>query len=290
MTGTVWLTAALVTVLVATLGLLAYGSTGSPAPRAPGPAPAANARPWRTWRLPVALGVGLLAWALSGWPVTAPAAAGIVWAAPGLLAGADREKHAIARAEAVGDWARRISDVLLLGTGLEQALTGSARTAPAAIAPEVQRLAARLQAHWPVEAALRAMAGEIDDPTADAVLAALILAAQRRGPGLAKALAGLAESTAEQVATRRRIEADRARPRTTARAVSVITIAVVVLALTNTDYLAPYATSLGQLLFAAVAASFTGCLWWMHALTRPAPRPRLLSTRATTGLGEGVRS
>lgn len=279
MTGTAWLVATLATVLVATLSLLAYGITGTPAPPPPRRVTSTFPGRWGTWRWPAALLAAVLAWALTGWSVTAPAAAGIVWAAPVLMTTAKREKHAIARAEAVGDWARRISDVLLLGTGLEQAVAGSARTAPAAITPEVQRLAARLQAHWPVEPALRAMADEIADSTADAVLAALILAGQRRGPGLAKALAGLAESTAEQVATRRRIEADRARPRTTARAVTFITVAVVVLALTNTDYLAPYATPLGQLLFAAVATGFAGCLWWMNALTRPAPRARALATR-----------
>lgn len=278
MTGTTLLTAALATVLVVTFALIGYGLTGTPAPKTHRRAtrPAGG---WQVWRWPAAIGAGLLAWAVTGWPVTAPAAALLVWAAPALLSATGRAKTGIDRADAVGDWTRRLSDVLLLGTGLEQALIGSARTAPAAIAAQVQALAGRLQAHWPVEAALRAMADEIDDPTADTVLAALVLATRRRGPGLAKALAGLADATAEEVATRRRIDADRARPRATARAVTVITVGVIVVALVNTDYFAPYATPLGQLLFAGVTAGFAACLWWMHALTRPASRARQLTTR-----------
>jgi hypothetical protein len=49
------------------------------------------------------------------------------------------------------------------------------------------------------------------------VAATLILGAHRRGPGLAAVLDDLAGTVAEEVRIRRGIEADRAKPRTTAR-------------------------------------------------------------------------
>ena len=75
--------------------------------------------------------------------------------------------------------------------------------------------------------------------------AALILAARRRGPGLPRVLGALADSVAEDVAVRRKVEAERAKPRTTARAVTLITLGVVAVGALNGAYLRPYATLLG---------------------------------------------
>ena len=94
---------------------------------------------------------------------------------------------------------------------------------------------ARLRARWYTEEAIRAFADDLDDATGDLIAANLILAARRRGPGLATVLEGLAESVADDVRDRRQIEADRAKPRTTARWVTIITVVVlVVLALSGT--------------------------------------------------------
>ncbi len=82
---------------------------------------------------------------------------------------------------------------------------------------EVHRLVARLRARWVTEDALRAFADELDDSTGDLVAANLILGARRRGAGLASVLEGLAESVAADVRARRQVEADRAKPRATAR-------------------------------------------------------------------------
>ena len=92
---------------------------------------------------------------------------------------------------------------------------------------EVSALAARLAARWPTETALRAFADDLDDATGDLVVATLILGARRRGPGLARVLTAVADSVAEEVAMRRKVEAERAKPRTTARAVTLITLGVV---------------------------------------------------------------
>lgn len=232
---------------------------------------------WSTWRWPAALAAGFLAWLLIGWPVAGLIVAVTVVGLPVLLTTARSAARAIDRIEAVEEWTRRLADVLIVGVGLEQAITTTLRTCPDGIRPEVAALAARLDARWPTEQALRAFADDLDDATGDLVTATLILGSRRRGPGLARVLTAVADSVAEEVATRRKVEAERARPRATARAVTLITLGVVAVGALNGDYLRPYGTLLGQLVLAAVAAGFVAALAWMRALTLATPAPRILT-------------
>ena len=168
--------------------------------------------------------VPLLAWAVTGWPVAAVFALVVTAAVPRLLAERRAAAARIERLQGLADWTRRLADVLTAGAGLEQALVASLPGAPAPVAGDVARLVARLRARRPVEEALRAFGDDLADPTADLVVAALLLAASRRGRGLAKLLTGLAATVEEEVAMRRAVEADRATPRTTARWVAGITL------------------------------------------------------------------
>lgn len=236
-----------------------------------------NRARWQVWRWPIALAGGMLAWLLTGWPVAALIVAVTVLGLPVLLSTAAVASAAIDRVEAVEEWTRRLSDILTVGVGLEQAISATVRTSPAPIKPEVETLAARLGARWPAETALRAFADDLDDASADLVVATLLLASRRRGPGLARVLAAVADSVAEEVAVRRRVEAERAKPRTTARAVTLITLAVVGIGALNGTYLRPYGTLLGQLVLASVAAAFVAALLWMRALTLATPQTRILT-------------
>jgi Flp pilus assembly protein TadB len=289
------LTAGLAGTLVAVgLLLIALGLTPQPTPppgsvrstrrwwRHPsdGSSAGAPAGGWRVWRWPVAAAVGLAGWALSGLPVAAPVLAVATLGVPVVLGATGQARADLTRAEALGEWTRRLGDILAVGVGLEQAIVTSTRTVPAPLAAPVGRLAARLQARWDTAVALRVFADELSDPTADLVVAALLLAQRRRGPGLAAALTGIATSVAEEVAARRRVEADRAKPRTTARWVTVVTLATLLMAATNTDYLTPYGTGVGQLVLALLALLYGVALWWMHRMaTGPRP-PRLLASGA----------
>ena len=237
---------------------------------------------WRSYvasrraRLLVALVVGILVWAVFSWPVAGLLAAATVIGLPVLLRAGAKEQRRIDRIEAIEEWTRRLSDVLVAGAGLEQAVTTSGATAPEAIQPEVSALGARLAARWPAEQALHAFADDMDDASADLVVSALVLAARRRGPGLSRVLVSVADSVAEDVAARRRVEAERAKPRATAKAVTLITLAVVAIGSLNTTYVAPYRSALGQIVLAAVAVGFAACLTWIHRLTISPPEPRVL--------------
>ena len=163
---------------------------------------------------------------------------------------------------------------------LEQAIMATAHTVPDPIRPEVTRLTARLHARWPTTEALRAFAVEFGDATGDLVAVELILGSVLRAHGLSAALEALAGDVAADVRGRRAVEADRATPRATARMVTITTLTVLgVLALTG-DYIEPYTTMPGMLLFALLLAAYAGCLIWMRRLTIPAPLPRLLGPKA----------
>ncbi|HEY8722150.1 type II secretion system F family protein [Pengzhenrongella sp.] len=253
--------------------------------------PPAALTPWRRWRWPAAAGGGLIAWAVSGWPAVGLVVAIMVVGLPVLLGTAKAVARAIDRVEGVEEWTRRLSDLLVTGIGLEQAITDSQRSCPAVIRSEVNALATRLSSRWPTETALRAFAEDLDDASGDLVACALILASRRRGPGLSGVLSSVADFVADDVAARRKIEAERAKPRATARAVTFITLGVVAVGSFNSDYLAPYATPLGQLVLAALTCAFVGCLVWMRSLTVTPPEPRFLTVSAeSVEIGAGTHA
>lgn len=195
---------------------------------------------------------------------------------PWLLAPTKSATTRIGKLEALGDWTQRLANVLRLGRGLDEALQISRKGCPEEIADEVGDLVDRLQVGWRPTDALRLFGDALGDVTADKVVAALVLSAADRGPGLAQALDDLAESVHEEVARRRAIEADRAKPRTTMRWMTIITLAVIGCGFLIPSYTAPYGTLLGQLVLAVLSAGFIGVLALMRQIADTNPVPRFL--------------
>ena len=264
-------------------GLLLIGAGLRRTPVGP-PRPITN--PWaRWWRrrtdaraLAVAglLG-GLLVFAVSGWFIAILVGPLAAVGVPYLLAPAPAV--GIDRLDAMAEWTRSLAGVLTVGMGLEQALIATQRSAPAPIAAEVTRLVVRLRARWGTEAALRAFADDLEDATGDLIGAALILGARRRGAGLATVLEGLAQSVAAEVRVRREIEADRAKPRATARWITLITLGALAMMMLNGDYIAPYASPVGQLLLGVFLAAYAGALLWLRSVAAGRPLPRFLGAK-----------
>ena len=223
----------------------------------------------------VGFGAGALVAVLSGWLVAVVAIPLAVVGLPSLLR-SPGETAQIERLEAMAEWTRNLAGVLTVGVGLEQALVATLRSTPEPIKPEVSRLVARLRARWSTEDALLKFAGELDDATGDLVAAYLILGARRRGAGLASVLQGLAESVADDVTARRKVEADRAKPRATARNVTLITLGVLVFLAFNGQFMAPYGTPLGQALLAVLLGAYAGTLVWLRRMSVGEPLPRFL--------------
>ena len=221
--------------------------------------------------------IGLVVALTTGWVIA-------IVVVPALLAGlpvvlGPSPRTAIAKLEALEEWSRSLAGVLTAGLGLEQALTVTLRSTPEAIRTEVTTLVGRLNARWPTEQALRAFADDLDDATGDLVAAKLILAARRRGPGLASVLESLAESVAGDVRSRRQVEADRDKPRAAVRWITVITLGALALLAANRDYVEAYRSPLGQVALVVLLGLDAACLVWMRVMTRPVRNPRFIGTR-----------
>lgn len=242
----------------------------APAPGTP-PRGAGRLVPAIRLRVLLAVPAGLAALAITRWPVLALAVAAGVIFLPRLGSGREARRRP-AVLEGLEQWTRRLSDVLTASRGLEDALENSARSAPAAIAGPVTRLARHLSARTGAEAALRAFAEDIDDPAGDRIAAALIIATGRRGGAVGGVLTALAEMLAGDVASRREIAAEQAEHRTTVRWIVGIVGVFTVFAVLNRAYSAPFGTPDGQVVLAIVAGLYAGGLAWLqHLGTIPAP-------------------
>jgi Flp pilus assembly protein TadB len=238
----------------------------------------------------VGIGLGMLGWVVTGWVLAVVIAPVAVIGLPALLA-APPAAAQISRLEAMEEWTRSLAGVLTVGIGLEQALVATLRSAPAPINAEVTRLVARLRARWDTETALRAFADELDDATGDLVAANLILGARLRGAGLASVLEGLAESVAADVRARRQVEADRAKPRSTARWVTLISASVLVVLALSGQYVEPYASPVGQVILVVLLSAYVATLIWMRRMASGEPLPRFLKARVEKPrVDEGVWS
>lgn len=224
------------------------------------------------------LGAGVIAWLVTGW-MLAVIAVPIATVGLPMLLSAGSAASRIQRLEAMEEWTRSLSGVLTVGVGLEQALVATLRSTPAAITPEVTRLVARLRARWVTEDALRAFADELDDSTGDLIAANLILGARRRGTGLSSVLEGLAESVAADVRARRQVEADRAKPRATARWVTLISAGVLVILAVSGSYVAPYRSPFGQVILISLLSAYVATLVWMKRMALGRNLPRFLGTQ-----------
>lgn len=217
-------------------------------------------------------------WLASGNFVGAALLGAAVIGVPWLISPAQMAQERIGQLEALSEWTQRLAGLLRLGMGLEQAMMTSRKGAPNELAPQIVTLSDRLRLGWRPEGALRAFADELNDVTADKVVAALILSVNDRGPGLAQALEDLAGTVRDEVAKKRAIEADRAKPRTTVRWMTLITVGVVAGGFLVPSYTKPYATLLGQLVLALLTAAFIGVLALMRQLGSFRRIPRFMIT------------
>ena len=77
------------------------------------------------------------------------------------------------------------------------------------LAGPLARLVDRLHTREPLPDALHKFADDLDDPSADMIIAALIINARLRGPGLRDLLGALARSVREELDMRRKVTAER---------------------------------------------------------------------------------
>uniref|UniRef100_UPI003979DFA8 type II secretion system F family protein n=1 Tax=Amycolatopsis sp. cmx-4-61 TaxID=2790937 RepID=UPI003979DFA8 len=161
---------------------------------------------------------------------------------------------------------------------LEQAILATSPACPVAIREEITELAVRLERGERLAPSLRHLADQLRDPTADLVISALVLAAEHQARQLADLLGELAGEAREQASMRMRVEAGRARTRTSVRVVVITTLVFAVgLVLLNRGYLAPYDTAFGQVMLLLVGLLFTVAFAWLGRIVRQRDPERFLT-------------
>jgi Flp pilus assembly protein TadB len=220
---------------------------------------------------------GIAALALTRWPVIAVSAVLLVTFWDRIVGSSKNEAIGIARLEALATWTESLRDTIAGAIGLEQAIPASVAATPPVIRPALNLLVDRLRIREPLPNALLAFADELNDPSADTTVAALVLNSRLRGPGLHDVLSALAVSTREELDMRRRVEAGRRSIRRSVRIVLAIVLSVGgLLAVLNRDYVAPYNSLVGQLVLLLVAGLFLAGLLWLRKLARPVTAERFL--------------
>jgi len=273
------------------LFLLAIAVRGMPA--APGPSvPGSIQRGLRDLagaRGAAALAAGILALVLTRWVVAAVGVAVLAFSWRG-LSGAAGERRALTRLEALATWTESLRDTIAGAVGLEQAIPASLRVAAPALADPLARLVDRLHVRVPMAEALRSFADDLADPGADLIIAALIINARLRGPGLRDLLGSLSGSVREELDMRRKVHAERRATRRSVQIVIGVSVGMAIgLAALDHAFLAPYDGPVGQLVLVIVVGIYAAVIMWLRRLARFEMPQRLLTTvLAAVSPGHGL--
>ena len=244
-------------------------ATGDDAP----PRSSRSTRPGLPVRLAGAGVAALAVVAASGWLVAALIVGVGTWYA--ISAWQQRDAGGVSdlqRIDALASWIENLRDVLIAGDQPIGAINATVATCPAAIRPQVRRLAAGLGRQDPA-IVFRRFADDIDDPLGDLVAAGLLIAVQR-GARTAAVLSSLAEQARRQSDRRRLVEAERAPIQREVTLLTVImgTLVVGLLVFGRAEYLEPYDSAGGQLFLGLVLAIYAMLLLRVQRLAR-FPRP-----------------
>ena len=206
------------------------------------------------------------------------------------LSGAGGERLAIARLEGLATWTESLRDTIAGAVGLEQAIPSSTRIAAPAIREPLLGLVDRLHTRVPMPDALRLFAVDLNDPSADLIIAALIINSRLRGPGLRDLLGALSRSVREELDMRRKVTAERRSTRRSVQIVVLVSVGMAIgLAFIDRSFLAPYSTPVGQLVLGLIAVLYGLGIGWLRRLARFETPQRLLGDAgAVGGAGSGA--
>jgi Flp pilus assembly protein TadB len=233
-------------------------------------------------RLLIALVAALIALLITRWLVAGIAAALLGFFGRSLFGGAAHSRAEMGRLEALASWTESLRDTIAGAVGLEQAIPATYNAAGAPLKRPIGMLIDRLRTREPLPDALMKFADDLADPSADLIVAALVLNARLRGPGLRDVLSSLSSAAREELDVRGRVEAGRKSIRRSVQIIVGLTMAVVFgLTLLNRRYVAPYSTPGGQIALAVVFGIFAAGFLWLRRLAEFEVPERFLSNQPT---------
>lgn len=170
--------------------------------------------------------------------------------------------------EAIAAWTEGLRDAISGSAGIEHAIITTGRFAPEPIKAPVDRLVASLR-YEPLTVSLKRFANEVDHPTCDFVVVALVTAAENQTREIAQLLTHLGECARSECESYLRIWVSRARSRSAVRIISwsvlVFTMGLFVF---NPAYVAPYFSATGAVVASAIAIVFLASIVWMRTIAQ----------------------
>jgi Flp pilus assembly protein TadB len=237
----------------------------------------------------IALAAGVAILLATRWVVAAVGIALLIIFWTRLSGGAGGERAAIARLEGLANWTESLRDTIAGAVGLEQAIPASLRAASPALREPLANMVDRLHTRVPLPEALRRFADELSDPSADLIIAALIINSRLRGPGLRDLLGALSGAVREELDVRRRIEAQRRSTRFSATFVVGFSVGVAaLLAIINHQFVKVYDSLTGQLVLLLVAGFYMAGFIWLTRLAKFDIPQRILIGGQSPGLPADV--
>ncbi|HEX6756128.1 MAG TPA: type II secretion system F family protein [Mycobacteriales bacterium] len=236
-------------------------------------------------RLTIGGGLAVLALLVTQWIVVAIGVGLLGFFGPALFGGARQGRTEVARVEALASWTESLRDTIAGAVGLEQAIPSSYHAAAPVLKPPLALLIDRLRTREPLADALIKFGDDLNDPGADLILAALVLNARLRGPGLRDVLTALSVAAREEMDMRNRIEASRASTRRSVQIITILTLVVVFgLRFINPEYVQPYDSLAGQVTLAVVCGIFAAGFLWLRSLGRYDTAQRFLTGGAPSAV------
>ena len=226
----------------------------------------------------IALIIGILVLVATGWIVAGIGVALLVYSWRS-LGGAASERKTMARLESLATWTESLRDTIAGAVGLEQAIPSSIRVADVSLREPLTKLVDRLHTRVPMHVALRRFADDLDDPSADMIIAALIINSRLRGPGLRALLGALAVSVREELDMRRKVNAGRRSTRRSVQIVVAVSVGMAIaLAVLDHTFLSPYDGVYGQFVLVIIGAIYAAGILWLRRLATFETPQRLLGT------------
>ncbi len=229
--------------------------------------------------LAVLLGAG--AWYATRWPVAAliGAAAGIT--VPEIFAAPRRRRAVADEIEAYSQWTEQLRDLVAASGSLFEAVALSVPSSPPLLRPHVAQMVS-LAGTVGLKPALNWFAAHMASPYADRLVLGMVIAWES-GAQVTEAFDTTARSMRTEVEMRRRNEVANARVWTQVMSILGITaVSVVGMFVINSGFFEPFASTLGQVVLAAVGLLIFGNVAWVIKLSASGGPVRLLDAGGLT--------
>jgi hypothetical protein len=205
---------------------------------------------------------------VTGWIVVAVSVALLVAAIPGIGRPYIQTRNEQELVDGIATWTEQLRDTLAGAHGLEQAIVATSVHAPLVLQAHVKKLASFI-GYGSLEDGIRRFGDDLDNSTADFVVAALVTASQHQARDLGMLLTQIAQCARDESKMRSRIWVGRARTRSAIKIIATVIASFVLGLFTfNRTYLQPYSSIQGQVVLSIILGVFAVSLSLMQSMAK----------------------